>query len=170
MTNELENQFVVINTNRGSIEVEVYLNQAPITAENFLHLVKTDFYDGLIFHRVIPGFMIQGGGFDKDMNQLETGRPIKNESSNGLKNLKGTLAMARTSDPDSATAQFFINTVDNPFLDYQEGRPGYSVFGVVTKGMEVVLDIEQSETSNQGPHSDVPIEKTVIHNIENLSV
>ena len=166
MSQEQENPSVVMNTNRGAIVLEIFADKSPITAKNFLDLVEANHYDGLIFHRVIRGFMIQAGGFTRDMEQKETGAPIKNESFNGVQNTKGTIAMARLNHPDSATAQFFINTVDNPFLNAKPDQPGYAVFGVVTEGMEVVEAIELSETSSQAGHSDVPVEQTVIHSIE----
>ena len=166
MSEETDNPTVVMNTNRGAIALEIFADQSPITAENFLNLVEADHYDGLIFHRVISGFMVQAGGFDRDMNQKEPGNPIKNESFNGVQNTRGTVAMARTNDPDSATAQFFINTVDNHFLNANGNTAGYAVFGKVIEGMEIVMEIESSETSTSGHHSDVPVEQTVIHSIE----
>lgn len=160
------NPVVVFETSRGAIEVEIYVDKSPITATNFLELVENDHYDGLIFHRVIAGFMIQGGGFNRDMQQKEAAKTIKNESFNGVGNDLGTIAMARTSDPDSASAQFFINVADNDFLNAQGDQAGYAVFGKVTNGMEVVRAIEQSETANEAGHGDVPKEKTVIHSVE----
>ncbi len=160
------NPTVIFNTSRGAIEVEIYVDKSPITATNFLDLVKKDHYDGLIFHRVIAGFMIQGGGFDRDMNQRQVGKTIKNESFNQVSNDTGTIAMARTSDPDSASAQFFINVANNENLNARGTQVGYAVFGKVVRGMEVVHEIERSETGNEAGHSDVPKEKTVIHNIE----
>lgn len=163
---EESNPTVIIDTSRGAIELEIYVDKSPITAANFLELVESDHYDGLIFHRVIEGFMIQGGGFDRNMNQRMAAKTIKNESFNQVGNVTGTIAMARTSDPDSASAQFFINVADNDFLNAQGGQAGYAVFGKVTGGMEVVRDIEQSETANEAGHGDVPVEKTVIHSVE----
>lgn len=163
---EESNPTVVIDTNRGAIELEIYADKSPITATNFLELVDKDHYDGLIFHRVIDGFMIQAGGFDRNMNQKTAMKTIKNESFNQVSNATGTIAMARTNDPDSASAQFYINVADNDFLDAKGDQAGYAVFGKVTRGMEVVRDIEESETANEAGHGDVPIEKTVIHSIE----
>ncbi len=160
---------VTLKTNNGDIVLELYAAKAPITAENFLQYVKDGFYDGTIFHRVIRDFMIQGGGFDKDMNQKATRAPIKNEADNGLKNDKYTIAMARTSDPHSATAQFFINVANNAFLDYSSPTPrgwGYAVFGKVVKGQEVVDAIAGVNTTKHYPHSDVPVEPTVINKAE----
>jgi cyclophilin family peptidyl-prolyl cis-trans isomerase len=163
-----KNPTVVIKTSKGEIEAELYADKAPITVENFLAYAKAGSYDGTIFHRVIPNFMVQGGGLTPDMNQKPTRAPIKNEADNGLKNKTGTLAMARTGVVDSATAQFFINTVDNPFLDHkaktQQGY-GYAVFGTVTKGMDVVKAIEAVKTSNQGMHQDVPAEAVMIEKV-----
>ena len=163
---EESNPTVVIDTNRGAIELEIYADKSPITATNFLELVDKDHYDGLIFHRVIEGFMIQAGGFDRDLNQKTATKTIKNESFNQVSNETGTIAMARTPDPDSASAQFFINVSDNDFLNANGDQAGYAVFGKVTRGMEVVRDIEQSETKQLGAHEDLPIEHTVIHSIE----
>ena len=165
---EESNPKVLMNTSRGAIELELFVDQSPITAANFLELIDQDHFDGLIFHRVIPGFMIQGGGFDRDMNQRMASKTIKNESFNNVSNATGTISMARTSDPDSASAQFFINTVDNPGLDARGAQAGYAVFGKVLRGMEVVKEIEASETHSEAGHQDVPVEKTVIHNIEVL--
>jgi cyclophilin family peptidyl-prolyl cis-trans isomerase len=153
---------VVIETNKGSIEVELDKNKAPLSTENFLAYVKAGQYDGTIFHRVIPNFMIQGGGFTSNGSQKSTNAPIKLESRNGLKNLRGTIAMARTSVPDSATAQFFINTKNNTFLDYRPGNDGYAVFGKVIKGMEVVDAIEKVRTSTRGPNENWPVEDVTI--------
>ena len=140
-----------IKTNLGNIELELDAEKAPKTVENFLKYVKTGFYDGTIFHRVISGFMIQGGGFEPNMNQKETLDPIENEADNGLSNLVGTIAMARTNDPHSATAQFFINTADNLFLNHTEKNSrgwGYAVFGKVSSGLEVVKKIESFNLKN----------------------
>ena len=156
------NPTVQVETNRGSFALEIYADKSPITAANFLELVENNHYDGLIFHRVIAGFMIQGGGFNRDMTQRMASKTIKNESFNGVSNATGTISMARTSDPDSASAQFFINVADNTFLDANGAQAGYAVFGKVIEGTEVVLDIEKSETGSEAGHSDVPIEKTVI--------
>ena len=153
---------IIFETTLGEIHIELNPKEAPLTAQNFLEYVTAGFYDGLIFHRVIPGFVIQGGGFDAQMNQRKTRHPIKNESDNGLKNARGTLSMARTNDPNSATAQFFINLVDNPALDHQSGRPGYAVFAKVVKGMDVVDNIAKTPTGDAHGHADVPLTPVVI--------
>ena len=159
----MSDNIVVLNTNKGDIEIELDFDNAPVTAQNFADYVKDGFFDGTIFHRVIKGFMIQGGGFTFDMQQKETKSPIKNEASNGLANKRGTIAMARTSDPDSATAQFFINLVDNDFLNYEgPHNQGYAVFGKVNAGIEVVDSIANVKTSSKGYHDDVPVESVVI--------
>lgn len=154
---------IVMETSKGTIEIELDAAKAPKTVENFVSYVKKGHYDGLIFHRVIPDFMVQGGGFSPDMQQKETAPPIENEAKNGLKNVKGTLAMARTPNPHSASSQFFINLKDNSFLDYpgQDGW-GYCVFGKVTKGTEVVDAIAKVETTSKGGHRDVPAEAVII--------
>ncbi|WP_263322528.1 peptidylprolyl isomerase [Endozoicomonas sp. Mp262] len=151
---------VSLNTSMGNIVIEFDPVKAPITVKNFLGYVEGGYYDGLIFHRVIPGFMIQGGGMKDDMASASPGKAIKNESDNGLSNMRGTIAMARTSDPDSATSQFFINQADNTFLDYKPGKPGYAVFGHVISGMDVVDKIAKVDTGYKKGHSDVP-EKAV---------
>jgi peptidyl-prolyl cis-trans isomerase B (cyclophilin B) len=148
-----------IETTMGDITVELYEEDAPITARNFLKYLEDGHYNGTIFHRVIDGFMIQGGGFDEFFRNLPTISPIKNEAANGRKNKRGTLAMARTSDVHSATAQFFINTVDNNFLDYKDDSPagfGYCVFGEVTEGTNVIDKIQKVQTGTRGHHRDVP--------------
>ena len=160
-----KNPIVTISTSMGDIRVELDVEKAPITTKNFLDYVKDGFYDGLIFHRVIPGFMIQGGGMDPQMKQKGTKAPIKNEAANGLKNKNGTIAMARTNVVDSATAQFFINVKDNDFLDHRGTSAdayGYSVFGKVVGGMDVVQKIEKVKTRNSGMHQDVPSDPVVI--------
>ncbi len=160
-----KNPVVVLKTNYGDIYIELYPDKAPITVKNFLTYVKEGFYNGLIFHRVIPNFVIQGGGFDKDMNPRKpTHPPIKNESDNGLSNLRGTISMARTSDPDSASSQFFINLRDNTFLDYGKTpqKWGYAVFGKVIKGMDVVDKIASVRTTIKPPYRDVPVEPVII--------
>ena len=158
----MSNPVVILKTNLGVIEVELYADKAPKSVENFLGYVKAGHYDGTIFHRVIAGFMVQGGGFDKAMNKKPTSAPIVNEGGNGLKNEVGTLAMARTSDPDSATAQFFINTVNNSMLDRTPSNAGYAVFGKVTTGMDVVKKIEASQTGFSNGMKDVPVTQVVI--------
>jgi peptidyl-prolyl cis-trans isomerase B (cyclophilin B) len=161
-TAKMEN-VVVIETSQGTIKVELFPDKAPITVKNFLSYVDDKHYDGLIFHRVIKNFMVQGGGMDASMVQKKTKDPIKNEASNGLKNDRGTLAMARTSVPDSATSQFFINTKDNGFLNKAEAQDGvgYCVFGKVIEGMDVVDKIEGSKTGR----GDVPVETISIKSI-----
>ena len=157
-----------IETSMGTITVELDDAKAPITVKNFIDYAQAGHYDGTIFHRVIDGFMIQGGGFTKDMNQKETKAPIKNEAANGLKNARGTLAMARTMIVDSATSQFFINLVDNDFLNYRGPDPrmfGYAVFGKVTDGMEVVDRIAKVKTGFAGPHQNVPEEPVIIRKV-----
>ncbi len=158
-----------VKTSQGAIVIELYQDKAPKTVENFLQYAKDGFFNGTIFHRVIPGFMIQGGGFTPDMKQKETRAPIQNEAKNGLKNETGTLAMARTSDPHSASAQFFINLKDNSFLDYP-GRDGwgYAVFGKVVQGLDIVQKIAKVPTSNAGPHQNVPTTPVVIESIKLL--
>ncbi|WLD56775.1 peptidylprolyl isomerase [Salinispirillum sp. LH 10-3-1] len=156
---------VVMQTSAGEIVLELDATNAPVTTSNFVTYVEDEFYDGLIFHRVIDGFMIQGGGFDADMTQQPVRAPIRNESNNGLSNSRGTIAMARTQAPDSATAQFYINLVDNNNLDYRNGRPGYAVFGRVISGMEVVDSIAKVRTGNRGMHQNVPNEDIVIESV-----
>jgi peptidyl-prolyl cis-trans isomerase A (cyclophilin A)/peptidyl-prolyl cis-trans isomerase B (cyclophilin B) len=155
---------VLLKTSLGDITLELYPDKAPKSVENFLTYVKSGFYDGTIFHRVIPAFMIQGGGFTRDLHMKPTRAAIVNESKNGLSNLRGTLAMARTGDPNSATAQFFINVVDNPRLDYSsDANPGYCVFGKVVSGLDTVDKIKAVPTGAQGPfRSDVPTTPVVI--------
>jgi len=160
------NPVIVIKTNLGTIEAELFSDKAPITVENFLAYVKAKHYDGTIFHRCIPNSMIQGGGFDAKFNQKPTRAPIKNEADNGLKNLRGTLAMARTSEVNSATAQFFINLKDNGFLDHGSRDFGYAVFGKVLKGMDVVDNIAKQPTGAKGVfQKDVPLQDVVIESI-----
>jgi peptidyl-prolyl cis-trans isomerase A (cyclophilin A) len=153
---------VILTTTLGEITIELYPDKAPITVENFLSYVDSGFYDGSIFHRVIPGFMIQGGGLTPAMEQKPTQPPIKNEADNGLKNVTGTISMARTQDKDSATSQFFINLADNAFLDHGARGFGYAVFGKVTDGMDVVNKIAQVPTGNRGLHKDVPQQPVII--------
>lgn len=161
-----ENPTVILETSEGEITIELWRDEAPVSVENFLRYVDNDLYDGLIFHRVIPGFMIQGGGFDTDMSQLSTYEPIENEADNGLENDRGTLAMARTGQIDSATSQFFVNLSDNDFLNHSGESPrdyGYAVFGEVVDGMDVVDGIAGVETTSRGGHQDVPVEPVVIN-------
>jgi peptidyl-prolyl cis-trans isomerase B (cyclophilin B) len=162
---------IKLHTNFGVIGIELNFEKAPKTAQNFLDYVEAGFYDGTIFHRVIPGFMIQGGGFEANMNQKPTREQIENEAANGLKNKRGTIAMARTNDPHSATAQFFINLVDNDFLDFKAPSGngwGYCVFAEVVEGMDVVDKIKGVKTSSSGFHQDVPQEKVVIERAESV--
>ena len=154
---------LVFETSLGNFEVELFEKEAPVSSENFLAYVDDGFFDGVIFHRVIPGFMIQGGGFEPGMKQKKTKAPIKNEANNGLKNSRGTLAMARTNDINSATAQFFVNLVDNDFLDYSgPSNYGYAVFGKVTAGMDVIDKIAKVATTNRSGHQNVPAADVVI--------
>lgn len=153
---------VVMETTKGTIEIELDSENAEVTVLNFVGYVEDGFYDGTVFHRVIPGFMIQGGGFTQDGTEKPTNDPIELESDNGLKNVRGTIAMARTSVPDSATSQFFINLVDNEFLDRRPGNDGYAVFGTVIKGMDVVDAIAGVGTSPRGYFEDWPLENIVI--------
>jgi cyclophilin family peptidyl-prolyl cis-trans isomerase len=159
-----ENPVVVLDTSKGPITIELDRQRAPVTVDNFLKYVDAGFYDGLIFHRVIDGFMIQGGGMDDKMQEKPTRPPIKNEANNGLANQRGTLAMARTSNPDSATAQFFVNLVDNSRNLGPGGvdATGYTVFGRVTSGMETVDAIAKVPTGQKGPHGDVPLTPVTI--------
>ncbi len=164
-----DNPMVVIETNKGTITVELWADRSPGTVRNFLAYVDESFYDGLIFHRVIPGFMIQGGGFNPDMSQKTTKANIKNEASAFARNERGTLAMARTPDPHSASSQFFVNLSNNEFLDFKEPTNqgfGYCVFGKITDGMDVVDDIAKVPTGYNGPHGDVPTEPVIITSIK----
>ena len=163
-----ENPHVVLTTSYGDIEIELNAEKAPISTQNFLKYVDSGFYNGTQFHRVIPGFMVQGGGFDADMRQKDTNAPIKNEADNGLHNVRGTLAMARTQVRDSATSQFFINHKDNAFLDHSSRDFGYAVFGKVTRGMDVVDKIAQVPTGNRGMHQNVPREPVLIIDAKRL--
>jgi peptidyl-prolyl cis-trans isomerase A (cyclophilin A) len=158
---------VVMETSAGNVTIELDPKNAPITVENFLKYVDEGYYNNLIFHRVIPGFMIQGGGFDDKMSEKGKQRGgIRNESSNGQANKRGTLAMARTNNPDSATSQFFVNLIDNDFLNGRPGRPGYAVFGKVVDGMDVVDVIAKAQTSTRGPHEGVPVSPIYIKSIK----
>jgi cyclophilin family peptidyl-prolyl cis-trans isomerase len=163
---------VEVKTSLGVIVIELDAEKAPATVENFVQYVKDRHYDGTVFHRVIPGFMIQGGGFDADFKQKATRKPVKNEAANGLKNDVGTIAMARTADPHSATAQFFINVADNASLNFRFPTPegyGYTVFGKVTKGMDVVQRIVKVQTGpGPAPHRDVPVKPVVIESAKLL--
>ena len=164
------NPKAVLHTNMGDITIELYPDKAPKTVDNFEQYVKDGFYNGTVFHRVIPTFMIQGGGFDERLEKKPTKAPIQNEADNGLKNTRGTVAMARTSEPHSATAQFFVNVVDNAFLDHQGKDPqgwGYAVFGRVTEGMDVVDKIKGVTTGSAGPFAkDAPADPVVIEYVK----
>ena len=164
-----DNPVVVMETTQGSITIELLQDAAPVTVENFLQYANDGFFAGTVFHRVIPGFMIQGGGLTANLSEKATRPPIRNESDNGLSNARGTISMARTSVVDSATAQFFINTVDNArSLDHRGTSPrdyGYAVFGRVTAGMDVVDAISGVSTGRQGPHQNVPVEPVVINSV-----
>jgi peptidyl-prolyl cis-trans isomerase A (cyclophilin A) len=154
---------IKLETTKGNIVIEVNEQAAPVTSANFLRYAKEGFYNGVIFHRVIPGFMIQTGGFTPDMKQKPAREPIISEASNGLKNTRGTVAMARTSDPNSASSQFFINQVNNNYLDYVQGKnAGYAVFGKVVEGMDVVETIAQVKTATNGLHQNVPVQPVII--------
>lgn len=164
-----DNPQVTFETNRGNFVIELYPDKAPKTVANFISYIKDGFYENTIFHRVIKNFMIQGGGFTADLSEKETRAPIVNESNNGLKNEVGTIAMARTQEPNSATSQFFINVKNNQFLDFRDPSPeliGYCVFGRVIKGMDVVTNIESSPTANVGPYGDVPRAPILIHHVK----
>lgn len=160
------NPVAIMTTSAGTIEIELMPQQAPQTVANFLRYVDNGFYEGTIFHRVIDNFMIQGGGFNKDMLRKDTLPPISNESANGLPNLRGTIAMARTNNPDSATSQFFINLKNNHFLNANGPKPGYAVFGQVINGMDVVTRVGHTQTGRQGPYRDVPVEPIIIEKVE----
>jgi peptidyl-prolyl cis-trans isomerase B (cyclophilin B) len=160
---------IVIKTNYGPISVELDFEKAPNSAANFMQYAKDGFYDGTIFHRVINDFMIQGGGSESGLKQKDNGKPIENEADNGLSNLTGTLAMARTGDPHSATSQFFINVGDNHFLNHSNKTDqgwGYAVFAKVTDGMDVVNKIKTCETGSMGGHQDVPVNEVIIESVE----
>ncbi|MGQ0523058.1 MAG: peptidylprolyl isomerase [Betaproteobacteria bacterium] len=159
---------VELKTSAGTIVLELYPDRAPETVKNFQHYVESGHYNGTVFHRVIPGFMIQGGGFTADLGHKPTREPIKNEANNGLKNVVGTIAMARTREPHSATSQFFINVADNPALDFQDGNFGYWVFGKVVSGMDVVQRIVAVPTTARGPHQNVPVKPVVIESARML--
>lgn len=156
---------ITIETTHGNIKVELFEEQAPVSAANFRRYAEDGFYAGTIFHRVIPGFMIQGGGLDANLSRKPTQAPIENEAGNGEKNLRGTLAMARTNEIHSATSQFFINLKDNPFLDHGDRDFGYAVFGRVVEGMDVVDAIARVPTENRAGHQDVPVEPVTIRKV-----
>jgi cyclophilin family peptidyl-prolyl cis-trans isomerase len=159
------NPRVLLETSKGKIVIELYADKAPKSAKNFLDYVKSGHFNGTIFHRVMPGFMVQGGGFTPDMNQKPTKPPIQNEADNGVLNQRGTLAMARTDDPNSATSQFFINVANNGFLNFRGKTPegwGYAVFGKVVEGMDVVDSIVAVRTTTKGPYQNVPVEPILI--------
>lgn len=160
---------VKLHTSHGTIALELFPEKAPETVENFMRYAREGFFDGTVFHRVIPGFMIQGGGMTADLSQKPTHAPIRNEADNGVSNARGTLAMARTSDPNSASSQFFINLSDNTFLDHTAPTSqgwGYCVFGQVTEGMDVVDAISREPTGNRGFHQDVPVKEVLIERVE----
>ncbi len=161
-------QTVKLQTSEGDIRIELNAEKAPKSVANFLQYVKAGHYNGVIFHRVIPSFMVQTGGYDAKLNQRPTKPPIPLEAGNGLSNLRGSIAMARTGDPNSATSQFFINVVDNPYLDADPANPrsGYAVFGQVVEGMDVVDAIRAVKTGNKGFHQDVPVEDVIIEKAE----
>lgn len=164
----MANTNLLFKTSLGELKVELFMDKSPVTAENFLEYVKEGFYDGTIFHRVIPGFVAQGGGMLPGMKEKQTRAPIKNEADNAVSNARGTLSMARTSDPHSASSQFFINLVDNARLDFQSrnaGGWGYCVFGKVTEGMDIVDRMAEAETGNRMGHSDVPVQDIVLESI-----
>ena len=167
---QTENPTLILHTNHGAITIELFEDKAPKSVENFLQYARDGHYDGTLFHRVISNFMIQGGGFDTDFNQKPTREPITNEADNGLSNKRGTLAMARTNDPHSATSQFFINVTDNAFLDHKGKHSGqswgYAVFGQVTDGMDVVDAIREVATGSHGGHQNVPSEPVIIERAE----
>lgn len=153
---------VLLTTSAGNIELELNNQKAPVSTKNFVDYVNSGFYDNTTFHRVIPGFMVQGGGFTADMQQKSTNAPIKNEADNGLLNKRGTISMARTADKDSATSQFFINVADNAFLDHGQRDFGYAVFGKVVKGLDVADKIAQAQSHNVGPYQNVPMKPITI--------
>jgi cyclophilin family peptidyl-prolyl cis-trans isomerase len=165
-TADTGNPKVTMETSKGTMVIELYPKEAPKTVENFLAYVDDGFFAGTIFHRVIPGFVIQGGGFTADMERKETRKPIVNEADNGLKNLRGTLSMARTNNPDSATSQFFINLRDNAALDHNATSAGYAVFGKVIEGLDVIDAIAAVPTTTRGPYRDVPREPVVIKGVK----
>lgn len=169
-TETTEYPTVILHTNHGAITLELFEDKAPESVKNFIQYARDGHYDGTLFHRVIPNFMIQGGGFDSDFNQKPTREPIQNEADNGLPNVRGSIAMARTNDPHSATSQFFINVTDNAFLDHRSKASGqtwgYAVFGQVIEGMDVVDSIRHVDTGRHGMHADVPREPVIIERVE----
>ena len=165
----LPNPVVDVKTSEGTFTLRLFRDKAPVTVENFMAYVDAGFYNGTIFHRVIPDFMVQGGGFTADMSEKETRDPIVSESKNRLHNMRGTVAMARTNDPDSATSQFFVNVRNNMRLDWTPGNPGYTVFGEVIGGMSVVDYIVTAPTTNVGGHQNVPVEPITIIEITSKS-
>lgn len=165
------NPRIRLETSKGSFTLELYPEKAPLTVENFLGYVDSGQYEGTIFHRVIPDFMVQGGGFTEDLTQKPTGPPVRNEADNGLSNDRGTVAMARTSNPHSATAQFFVNLIDNDYLNHTApdfNRYGYTVFGRVVEGMDVVDAISKVPTTTRGPYQNLPVEPVVIRTVKRL--
>ena len=156
-------------TSHGAFTVELFPKEAPITVENFLRYVDDGHFDGTIFHRIVPGFVIQGGGFTEDMTQKKTQPPVKNEADNGLKNKRGTLSMARTNDVNSATSQFFVNLKDNEFLDHKKGNFGYAVFARVTEGMDVVDKIAAVETGRRRGFDDVPVQPVIMKSVRRVA-
>ena len=156
-------------TSLGDFTIELFEKEAPVSVANFSRYIEDGFFDGTIFHRIVPGFVIQGGGFTEDMTQKTTKPPIKNEADNGLKNARGTLSMARTNDVNSATSQFFVNLKDNDALDHKRGNFGYAVFGKVTQGMEVIDQIASVETGRRKGHEDVPLEAVIMTSVRRLA-
>lgn len=152
-------------TTLGNFTIELYEDKAPVSAENFLKYVDEGFFDGTVFHRIVPGFVIQGGGFTEDMSQKKNHAPIKNEADNGVKNTRGTLSMARTNDVNSATSQFFVNLKDNDFLDHTRGNFGYAVFGKVTEGMDVIDKIAAVKTGRRRGFEDVPLDPVIMTSV-----
>jgi cyclophilin family peptidyl-prolyl cis-trans isomerase len=159
---------IEFKTSLGDFSIELFPTEAPISSDNFQAYVDAGYFDGTIFHRVIPGFVLQGGGFTADMQQKKTNEPIKNEATNGLKNKRGTLSMARTNDINSATSQFFVNLVDNEFLDNKAGNYGYAVFGKVVSGMDVIDAIAKVKTGRKGHHDDVPVDAVIVHSAKTV--
>jgi len=157
-------------TTLGDFTVELFEKEAPLSVANFLRYIEDEFFDGTIFHRIVPGFVIQGGGFTEDMTQKRTQPPVKNEADNGLKNERGTLSMARTNDINSATSQFFVNLKDNDFLDHSRGNFGYAVFAQVTEGMDVIDKIAAVETGRKRGFDDVPVEAVIMKSVRRQSV